>query len=112
MSVPTLWRAALVQTIAVAALSIALAAIAPEDFFDDWGWLVGPVAWLSSAALTATVLKLPLPQALTGAIAAGLVSAVFVVAGAHWLGGVCAIAVFAVWCARLRVDPELPAEIV
>ncbi len=34
----TLWRAALVQAVAVAALSGLLALLLPEDFFDDWGW--------------------------------------------------------------------------
>jgi hypothetical protein len=112
VSVPTLWRAALVQTLAVAALSIAAAAVASHDFFEEWGWLIGPAAWMASAALTATVLKLPLPQALTGAVGAGLVSAVFVVTGVHWLGAACAVALFALWCARLRNDEVLPAEIV
>ena len=37
-----LWRAALVQALAVAVLSIALAVALPHSFFEDWGWLAGP----------------------------------------------------------------------
>ena len=33
-------------------------------------------------------------------------------AGLHWIGAVCAIGLFGLWCARLRNDPDLPAELV
>ena len=39
-----LWRAALVQSLSVAALSIALALALPHAFFEEWGWLAGPGA--------------------------------------------------------------------
>ena len=41
-----LWRAAAAQVLAVAALSLILAVTLPHSFFDDWGWITGPVAWL------------------------------------------------------------------
>ena len=44
-----LWRAALVQALAVAVLSIALAVALPHSFFEDWGWLAGPGAWTGSS---------------------------------------------------------------
>ena len=53
-----LWRAAAAQVLAVAALSLILAVTLPHSFFDDWGWITGPVAWLVCAALTAWALHL------------------------------------------------------
>ena len=53
-----LWRAAAAQVVAVAALSLILAVTLPHSFFDDWGWITGPVAWLACAALTAWALHL------------------------------------------------------
>jgi hypothetical protein len=105
-----LWRTALVQALAVAMLSIALAVALPHSFFDDWGWLVGPAAWIACALLTARVVRLPIVPTLVGAAAAGVPSIVAVVAGVHWLGAALAIAVFALWCARLARDRGLPAR--
>lgn len=104
MDLPTLWRAALVQLVAVAVLSIVLAAALPHDFFVDWGWIAGPAAWMLCAAFTARLLHLPLVPALTGAVLAGLPSLLAVVFGVHWLGAALAVALFALWCARLRTD--------
>ena len=104
MDFPTLWRAALLQLVAVALLSIALGLALPHDFFVDWGWIAGPTAWMLCAALTARVLRLPLVQALIGAALAGLPSLLAVVVGVHWAGAVLAVGLFALWCARLRVE--------
>ncbi|HEX7278258.1 MAG TPA: hypothetical protein VF255_01415 [Solirubrobacterales bacterium] len=101
MHVPTLWRAALLQLAAVALLSLALGLALPGDFFEDWGWITGPAAWMLCAAFTARVLRLPLGAALLGAALAGLPSLLAVVLGVHWLGAVLAVALFALWCARL-----------
>jgi hypothetical protein len=102
MDLPTLWRAALLQLVAVAALSIALGLALPHDFFVDWDWLAGPAAWMLCATFTARVLRLPLVPTLTGAALAGLPSLLAVVLGIHWAGAVLAVALFALWCARLR----------
>ena len=104
MHVPTLWRAALLQLAAVALLSVALGLALPEDFFEDWGWIAGPAAWMLCAAFTARVLRLPLGAALLGAALAGLLSLLAVVLGIHWAGAVLAVGLFALWCARLRIS--------
>jgi hypothetical protein len=104
MDVSILWRAALLQLAAVAVLSIALALALPHDFFVDWGWIAGPAAWMLCAAFTARVLRLPLVPALTGAVLAGLPSLLAVVLGIHWIGAALAVALFALWCARLHAD--------
>lgn len=99
---PTLWRAALIQLLAVAALFVALALALPKDFFVDWGWLVGPLAWLACAALTARLLSLPPTPTLIGAALAGIPSLLALVVDAHEAGIVIAVVLFALWCARLR----------
>lgn len=104
MDVPTLWRAALVQLAAVAVLSIALAIALPHSFFEDWGWISGPLAWLLCAGFTARVLHLPLNPTLLGAVLAGLPSLLFVLLDAHWAGAIVAVGLFALWCARLPRD--------
>src|SRR3954451_22105441 len=106
MDTSILWRAALVQLAAVAVLSVALALALPHDFFVDWGWIAGPAAWMLCAAFTAMALRLPLVQALIGAALAGLPSILAVVFGVHWAGAVLAVALFALWCARLRAEVQ------
>ena len=108
----TALRAGIGQGIAVAAVSVVLALALPKSFFEDWGWLAGPGAWIACAYVVARVLALPIGAALIGAALAGIPSLIFVVLGAHWAGVPVALIVFAVWCGRLRVDPDVPAEVV
>src|SRR5262245_2215833 len=100
-----LWRAAVVQLLAVGALSVLLAVTLPHAFFDDWGWVTGPVAWLACSALTAWALKLEPRAVLLGAAIAGVPSAIAVIAGVHWLGVAIAVAAFAAWCGWLAQRP-------
>jgi hypothetical protein len=100
-----LWRAAAVQVFAVTVVSLILALTLPHSFFDDWGWLTGPVAWLACAALTAWALHLSVPRVMLGAVLAGIPSAIAVGAGVHWLGVAIAVAAFAAWCAWLARRP-------
>jgi hypothetical protein len=102
----TLWRAALLQLLAVAVLSLALALALPHAFFADWGWIVGPAAWMLCATFTARVLALPLVPALTGAVLAGLPSLIAVLVDLHWVGAALAVGLFALWCARLHVPGD------
>jgi len=104
MDVPTLWRAALLQLAAVALLSLALGLALSHQFFEDWGWLAGPAAWMLCAAFTARVLRLPPGPALLGAALAGLPSLLAVLVGLHWAGAVLAVGLFALWCARLPIS--------
>ncbi len=100
MNTTILWKSIVVQLLAVAAISIVLAVLLPKSFFEDWGWLSGPTAWLVCALFTATVLGLNRPRTLLGAVLAGLASVIFVVLGLHWLGALVASLIFGVWCAR------------
>jgi len=94
------WRVAVVQLVAVAVLSVALAIVFSHGFFVDWGWIVGPVTWLLCAWFTARVVGLAVAPTLIGAVLAGLVSVVAVVIGVHWLGAIVAVGLLAAWCAR------------
>lgn len=94
------WRVAVVQLVAVAVLSLLLAAVFSHGFFESWGWLVGPAAWLGCAWLTARVVGLEPQPTLVWAVLAGLVSALFVLLGLHWLGALVAVGLFAYLCAR------------
>jgi hypothetical protein len=95
------WRVALVQLVLVALLSIVLAALFSHGFFESWGWLVGPVAWLLCAWATARFVGVEPAAALVGAALAGVVIALAVLVGLHWLGALVAVGLFATWCARL-----------
>jgi hypothetical protein len=97
------WRAAVVQVVAVAVLSTILALALPKSFFESWGWISGPLAWLACAALTARLVGLPTGPTLLGAVLAGLPAGVAVLLGVHWLGVLIAVVLFALWCARLPV---------
>jgi hypothetical protein len=98
IDVSLLWRSALVQLIAVGVLFAILAILLPKSFFESWGWIAGPVAWMGCAALTARVLRLPLWPTLLGALLAGIPDAICVVIGLHTIGDVIAIILFALWC--------------
>src|SRR4051794_41600215 len=96
-----LWRAAAVQAVSVAVLSVALAIALPHSFFEDWGWVAGPGAWLLCAALVARLLRLPLRGALIGAALARLPSVLAVIVGVHWLGAALAALLVAPWAGRV-----------
>lgn len=95
------WRAGLVQLVAVALLSEVLAIVFSHGFFVDWGWLAGPAAWLFCAWVTARVVGLEVGPTLARAVLAGVVSAIAVVFGLHWIGIPVAVLLFAALCARV-----------
>lgn len=97
-------RAALVQALLVAALFAVLVALPlGDDFFEDYGWITGPVAWMACAAGTARVLALPATRALFAAAVGGVAGAILGVPLHHTLGLLFAIGVFAVAC---TADPS------
>lgn len=96
-----LWRVAVVQVVAVAVLSLLLALVFSHGFFESWGWLAGPLAWMACAWLTARIVGLPEVPVLIRAALAGIPSLLFVILDLHWLGAAVAVAIFATWCAHL-----------
>ena len=96
------WRVALVQLLAVAVLSLLLGLVFSHGFFESWGWLVGPLSWLGCAWFTARVVGLEPQPTLLRALGAGILSALFVLIGLHWLGALVALGLFAYLCATDR----------
>jgi hypothetical protein len=89
------WKALGVQAAAVAVLFAILVALPlGDDFFDDWGFLVGPIAWLACALVTARILSLPLGFVLFSAVAGGVAGALVLLVVNHWAGMVAALLVF------------------
>ena len=92
-------RAALVQALLVGALFMILVALPLDgDFFKDYGWITGPVAWLVCAAVSARILGLPRELALFAAIAGGVAGALVGLTLDHTVGLLVAVAVFAASC--------------
>jgi hypothetical protein len=87
-------RAAAVQLLAVGAVFALLALSLPRSFFEDWGIVAGPGAWIVCAALTARVLRLPAGRTLLVAAVAGLLGAAAGLGIGHDAGIVVAIGLF------------------
>jgi hypothetical protein len=102
------WKALAVQAIVVAIPFAILGLALDDDFFEDWGWLVGPVVWLACSALTGRILSLPVAYVLFSAIAGGVAGLLVMLATSHLPGLLAALLVFAASCGSY--DPHLEAE--
>jgi hypothetical protein len=104
-----LWRAALLQTLAVGVLFAVLALTMPHSFFEDWGVVVGPAGWIVASLVTGRVLGIPLGTlALASAVAGGAAALIGAVAE-HAVSLPVAIGVFALLCAARRRPAPLTA---
>jgi predicted anti-sigma-YlaC factor YlaD len=105
------WKALAVQAAAVAVLSGVLIALPlPDDFFDDVGIVVGPLAWIACSLVTARVLGLPTVFVLFAALAGGVAGGIVALVADHWPGVIAGLLVFGASCAGY--DPtaeEAPA---
>lgn len=97
-----LWRAALVQTLAVAALFAVLALTLPHSFFEDWGVVVGPAGWIAASLVTMRVLSIPLRTVALASAVAGALAALLGAAVEHAVSLPVAVAAFALLCAARR----------
>jgi hypothetical protein len=105
------WKALGVQAAAVVVLFAILVALpVDEDFFDDWGVVVGPIAWLACSLVTARVLSLPLAYVLFAAVAGGVAGEIVLLVTSHWAGVVAALLVFAASCGSYDPAAEQAAE--
>ena len=109
MNTRLFWRALAVQAIGVLVLTGVLVALPLDhDFFEDWGWLVGPLAWLACSLVTARVLSLPVPYVLFAAVAGGVAATIVLLVVSHWPGIVAGLLVFAASCASLDEVRDVP----
>jgi hypothetical protein len=104
------WKSLAVQAVLVAIPFAVLGLALDKDFFEDWGWLVGPVVWLACSVVTAQVLRLPLGYVLFSAIAGGVAGAIVMLASSHLPGMGAALLVFAASCGSYDPDAEEQAR--
>lgn len=98
------WSSLAVQAVAVAVLFAALLPLG-RDFFESWGFVVGPIAWLACSYVTAKVLKLPVSLAVFSAVAGGVAGGIaMAVASNHTAGMIAALLVFGASCGGY--DPQ------
>ena len=102
------WKALVVQAVVVAIPFAILGLALDEDFFEDWGWVVGPLVWLACSLVTARILDIPLAYVLFSAVAGGVAGLVVMLATSHLPGIGVALLVFAASCGSY--DPEAEAE--
>lgn len=100
-------RAALVQALLVGALfGVLIALPLGEDFFEDWGLVSGPIAWLACAAIAGRILSLPWSLVIFAALAGGVAGAIVGLMLHHTAGLVVSVAVFGASCAGYEEDGE------
>jgi hypothetical protein len=101
------WRALFVQAALIAAASGALIALPLSDgFFKHGGFVIGPVAWVLAALVTARLLSLPRGFVLFSALAGGVAGTIVSLVASHWPGVVAALLVFAASCAGYEPEPS------
>jgi hypothetical protein len=104
------WKSLAVQAIAVALPFVLLGLALDREFFEDWGFVVGPVVWLACSMVTARVLALPAGYALFSAVAGGVAGAIVMLATSHIAGMAAALLVFAASCGSYDPDAEAEAQ--
>jgi hypothetical protein len=108
------WRALAVQALAVTVLALVLVALPlGDDFFEDYGFVAGPLAWLLASLITAQVLSLPAALALFSAVAGGVAGTIVMLVASHWPGLVAGLLVFAASCGaagRETAEPASPSQ--
>lgn len=92
-------RSLAVQALAVGVVFAVLVALPlGDDFFEDYGLITGPVAWIGCALVTARVLSLPAGLVLFAALAGGVAGGLVSLATSHTVGIVISLLVFAASC--------------
>jgi hypothetical protein len=88
-----------VQVLAIAIVfAVLLALPLGDDFFEDYGMVTGPLAWIACSLATARVLSLPAGLVLFAALAGGIAGALVALAASHTVGLAISLLVFAASC--------------
>ena len=89
------WRAAAIQGALVGVLFVALALALDHDFFEDHGWVAGPVIWSACSLITGRILGLPIGFTLFCALAGAVAGFVVDLAAPHGAAIAASVGVFA-----------------
>ncbi len=96
------------QALLVGVLFAVLVALPlPSNFFKDYGYVTGPLAWIICSVLTARILSLPAGLVLFAALAGGVAGGLVGLVAGHAPGMVVSLLVFAASCGGY--DPEQDA---
>lgn len=96
------------QALLVGVLFAVLVALPlPSNFFKDYGYVTGPLAWIICSVLAARILSLPVGLALFAALAGGVAGGLVGLVAGHAPGMVVSLLVFAASCGGY--DPEQDA---
>lgn len=87
-------------------LFVVLAVTLDKDFFEDYGWIVGPVAWAACSLLTARILALPAGLVLFAALAGGVAGFLVGLVAGHVPGLVVSLLVFAASCSGYDAEQD------
>lgn len=85
------------------------ALLLPHSAFEDWGVLIGPMAWIVGALIAAKAAGLGVREALFGSLAAVVPNAIAGMVGLHWFGVAVGVAVFAIACGWFAARKAAPA---
>ncbi len=103
-------RSLAVQAVVVGTLFLVLLALPlGDDFFEDFGFVVGPVAWIVCSLVTARVLSLPAGLVLFAALAGGVAGTLVGLVAGHGPGLGVALLVFAASCAGYDAERDTAA---
>jgi hypothetical protein len=103
------WRSLAVQAASVGLLFLVLALALDKDFFEDYGWIVGPVAWALCSLLTARILTLPAGLVLFAALAGGVAGFLVGLVAGHIAGLGVSLLVFAASCGGYDAERDAAA---
>ncbi len=88
------------------ALFLVLALTLDDDFFEDYGFVVGPIAWALCSLATARILSLPAGLVLFAALAGGVAGFLVALVAGHGPGLGVALLVFAASCGGYDAEQD------
>ncbi len=91
-------------------IGLLLALPLSDDFFEGWGFLTGPLAWIACSLVTARFLTLPVGVVLFAALAGAVAGLIVTLVASHWPGVVAAVLVFAASLGGYGGASEEPAD--
>ena len=105
------WRSLAVQTVVVGGLFLLLLALPlGDDFFEDYGAVIGPLAWILCSIVTARLLSLPAGLALFAALAGGVAGGLVGLVAGHAPGLGVALLVFAAACGGYDAERDTEGD--